>query len=229
MKPRDLHALRRRDIGAAGEHGGERGRASRDYGPRPGPARRPRGRPRRNGRARACRRSGSTSSSLPTLAKTGSGIDGPRRVLRAIDRGGDPAGIEALDDLDELDHGVADMIVPVGIETVGLDHQGAGADQEIAEAGARADAGMAVMGRVGGREKAALLVFAGEEDALMRHEDVVEHDDAGRLAVFGRELGRRLAGPAGRPRDDGDARAHRPARRSKRRSRILRRDGCGRA
>ena len=35
------------------------------------------------------------------------------------------------------------------IETVGLDHQRAGADQEVAEAGARPDAGMAVVRGVG--------------------------------------------------------------------------------
>ena len=39
----------------------------------------------------------------------------------------------------------------------------------------------------------------------MRHEHVVEDHDADGLAVFGREFGGGLAGPAGGTRDDGDA------------------------
>ena len=126
-------------------------------------------------------------------------------ILRAVDRRRDTAGIEALGDGDEFDHRLADVGVTLGVETVGLDHQRAGTDQEIAEAGARADAGMAVMRRVGRGEETALLGFAGQEDAIVRDEDVVEDHDADGLAIFGRELRRSLAGPARGPRHDGDA------------------------
>ncbi len=95
-----------------------------------------------------------------------------------VDRRRDAAGEEPFDDLDQVDHRVADMAVLVGIEAVRLDHQRAGADQQVAEAGTRADARMAVMRRVAGGEEAGLLVLAIGEHAIPRHEHVVEHDDA---------------------------------------------------
>src|SRR3712207_6988560 len=54
-------------------------------------------------------------------------------VLDAVDGGRDPAGVEAFGDRDELDHGVADVAVPVRVEAVRLDHEGARADQQVAE------------------------------------------------------------------------------------------------
>ena len=121
------------------------------------------------------------------------------------------------------------MAVAVGIEAVRLDHQRARADQEVAEAGPRADAGMAVMRGVGGGEEAALLVLAGEEHALVRHEHVVEDHDAGGLAVLGGELRRRLAGPSRRPRHDGDARRIDRHGAADGEVGVLGRHGCGRA
>ena len=56
-----------------------------------------------------------------------------------------------------------------------------------------------------GRDLDALVEHV-EKDALVRHEDVVEHDDRRRLAIFLRELRRRLAGTPGRAGDDGDTR-----------------------
>jgi hypothetical protein len=50
------------------------------------------------------------------------------------------------------------------VEAVGLGHQRAGADQQVAEAGARGDAGVAVVGGVGIGERRAVAPFAGEED-----------------------------------------------------------------
>ncbi len=85
---------------------------------------------------------------LADIGKHRVGHDRAGRVLHAIDGGGDAAGKEAFDDLDEIDHRIADMSVTIGIEPVRLDHQRAGADQQIAETGARADAGMAMMRRV---------------------------------------------------------------------------------
>ena len=76
--------------------------------------------------------------------------------------------------------------------------------------GPRADAGMAVVGGVGGGQEAALLVLAGEEHAVVRHEHVIEDHDARGLAVLGRELRRSLARPACGSRHDRHAgRVHR--------------------
>jgi len=55
------------------------------------------------------------------------------------------AGIEALDDLDELDHRLAQAGLGARVQSIGLAHRRAGADQQVAEAGARADAGVAVV------------------------------------------------------------------------------------
>ena len=125
---------------------------------------------------------------LADIGEDGIGRQRARGPRCAIDRGRDAAGVEALDDLDELDHGIADMAMAVGIEAVGLDHQSPRADQEIAEARPRPDAGMAVMGGIAGGEMAARLGLAGQEDPLMGNEDVVEQHDGHGLAVFGREF-----------------------------------------
>jgi hypothetical protein len=69
------------------------------------------------------------------------------------------------------------------VEAVGLGHQRAGADQQVAVAGARGDAGVAVVGGVGIGDLGAVPPFAGEEDALPGHEDAVEQAHRGALAV----------------------------------------------
>lgn len=66
-----------------------------------------------------------------------------------------------------------------GVEAIRLDHQRAGTDEQITEPGTRADAGMAVMSCVAGREVARLLDRAIDEDPIMGHEHVVELHDAG--------------------------------------------------
>ena len=86
---------------------------------------------------------------LADVGEDGVGHDAAAAVVDAVDRGRHPAGEEALDDGDELDHGVADVAVAVGVEAVGLHHEGAGADQQVAEAGPGADARVAVVGGVG--------------------------------------------------------------------------------
>jgi hypothetical protein len=93
----------------------------------------------------------------------------------------------------------------VGIEAVGLDHQRAGADQQVAEAGACGDAGVAVVGRVGLGQVAGVLGLAVQEHPLVRHEHAVEMDHAGGLPVTPGERRTGLAGAAGRARGDGDA------------------------
>ena len=127
------------------------------------------------------------------------------RVGARIDAGRDAARVEALDDRDQLHHLLAQVRLLAGIEAVRLAHQRAGADQEVAEAGAGGDAGVAMMGRVAVGELGRVLPLAGEEDALPRDEDAVEDDDPGRLAVLVREQRRLLARAPCRPRDDGHA------------------------
>ena len=77
------------------------------------------------------------------LANTGCREAGLRH--RAIDRRRHAARIEALGDPDEVDHRVAHAVRPVDVEPVGLDGERAGADQQVAEPGARGDAGVPVM------------------------------------------------------------------------------------
>ena len=89
-----------------------------------------------------------------------------------------------------------------GIEAVRLAHQRAGADQQVAEAGARGDAGVAVVRRVAVGEMRRVLPLAGEEHALPGDEHAVEDAHAGRLAVLVREQRRLLARPAGGTGDD---------------------------
>jgi hypothetical protein len=62
------------------------------------------------------------------------------------------------------------------------------------------------MGGIRGREKAAFLGLAVEEDTFVRHEHIVEDDDAGGLSVLRGELGCRLSRTTGRPRHDGHSR-----------------------
>ncbi len=53
------------------------------------------------------------------------------RVGRAVDAGGHAAGEEALGDLDQLDHRLAQAADGAGVgKAVGLAHQRAGADQQ---------------------------------------------------------------------------------------------------
>ena len=66
-----------------------------------------------------------------------------RRVGLAVDRGRHAAGMETLDDLDQVDHRLSHAVRAVEIEAVRLRHQGACANQQIAKSGARRDAGMA--------------------------------------------------------------------------------------
>ena len=131
--------------------------------------------------------------------------DARRLVFGRVDARGDAAGIEAFDDGDELHHLFAQVRLLAGVEAVGLAHQRARADQQVAEAGPGRDARLPVVRGVAVREERRVLPLAGKEHALPRHEDLVEDDDAGRLAVLVREQRRLLAGPPGRPRDDGDA------------------------
>ena len=91
----------------------------------------------------------------------------------------------------------------VEVEAVRLGDEGASADEEISEAGARGDAGLPVMGRVAIGEEGGLLPFAGEEDALPRHEDVVEERHAGGLPELAAELRRLFARTPRRPRHEG--------------------------
>jgi len=107
------------------------------------------------------------------------------RVLRAVDRGCDAAGIEALGDGDQLDHRLADVPVAFRIEAVGLDHERTRADQEVAETRASTDAGMPMMRRIGRGQETALFRFAGQENPGVRDEHVVEDHDADGLAVLG--------------------------------------------
>ena len=205
MKRDTSSALRGRNIGPPAEHGGERGsRFGVVVLVRPGQ--------RDDQAARDVMRQPvhvvdfRREQQLADIGEHRVRHDRAGRVFHAIDRRGDAAGEKAFGNRDEFDHGVADVAVAFGVEPVRLDHQRAGADQQIAEAGARADAGMAVVGGVGRGEEAAFLVFAGQKHALVRHEHVVEDDDAGRLAVFAGEFRRRLAGASRRPGDDGHAR-----------------------
>ena len=122
-----------------------------------------------------------------------------RRVDARVHARRDAARIEALDDRDQLDHLLAQMRLLPRIEAVRLAHQRAGADQEVAEAGAGGDAGVAMVRRVAVGQVGRVLPLAGKEDALPGDEDAVEDDDAGRLAVLVREQRRLFAGrPAGR-------------------------------
>ncbi|MCY1226415.1 hypothetical protein D9M72_386440 [compost metagenome] len=126
----------------------------------------------------------------------------------AVDAGRHAAGKEALGDGDELDHLLAQVALLAGVEAVGLAHQRAGADQQVAEAGAGRDATVAVVRGVAVGQVARVLPFAGVEHALPRHEHAVEHAHAGALAVLAAEEGvavlQLFAGSAGRPRDDGE-------------------------
>ena len=153
----------------------------------------------------------------------------PGRVLDAVDRGRDAAGEEALDDLDELDHGVADVAVALGIEAVRLDHQRAGADQQVAEAGARADAGMAVMRRVGGGEKAASSVSPARKTRSCGTKTSSKSTTPVDWPYLAENFAAGLAGPAGRPRDDGDARRVHRHRAADREVGVLRQHACGTA
>ena len=94
----------------------------------------------------------------------------------------------------------------VSVEPIGVDHQRAGADQQVAETGARGNARVPVVGGVRGRQCARFLDLAVGEHPVPRHEHIVELDDAGRLAVFGGELGGALTRPSCGPSNDGDAR-----------------------
>ena len=133
------------------------------------------------------------------------GLDVTGRVLDAVDRRRDAAGIEALDGLDQLDHGVAQVCVAPHAQAVGLDHHRAGADQQVAEAGPRTDAGMAMVGRVGLGEELGVLGLATQEHAVPGNEDVLEHAHGSGLSVLATEQRLRLAGTAGRTRDHGQA------------------------
>jgi hypothetical protein len=62
-------------------------------------------------------------------------------VLLRVDAGCDTAGVEAFGDLDQLHHGISKIAPGAGIEAVRLAHEGAGANQQVAEAGSRRDAG----------------------------------------------------------------------------------------
>ncbi len=195
----DLEAMRRRNVGAPGKHGGERGLRCRIVvllGSRQ----------RHHEAAGKIMRQPvhvvdlGREQKLADVGEHHIGRDRAGRVPGAVDRGRHPAGEKAFDDLDELDHGVAHVGVALGIEPVRLDHQRGGADQKIAEPGARADAGMAVMRRIGGGQQPRFLALAGEKHPLPRHEHVLEQHDPGRLAVARREFRRGFAGPARRPR-----------------------------
>ena len=138
------------------------------------------------------------------------GLDAAGAVRRGVDRARDTAGIKTLDDLDELDHALAQVRRALDVEPVGLGHEHAGADQQVAEACARTDAGVPVMGRVGLGEKLRMVPLAGQEHALPRHEHVVEDHHPGGLAVARAERRRLLPRPARRAGDDGHAiRIHR--------------------
>ena len=137
-------------------------------------------------------------------------------VAGAVDRGGDAAGEEPLDDLYQFHQRIPHMGVAVHVQAVRLHHHRAGADQQVAEAGTRANAAVPVVRRVAGGQETAFLMLAGQEDAVPGDEDVVEHHHAGGLPVFAAELRRRFARPSCRPRHDGDARCvhrHRAAHR----------------
>jgi hypothetical protein len=43
---------------------------------------------------------------------------------------------------------------------------------------------MAMVGCVGGGEEAAFFIFAGQKYPIMRHKDVIEDNDAGRLTIL---------------------------------------------
>ena len=94
------------------------------------------------------------------------------------------------------------MRCAIRIEPVRFDHEDTGADQQIAETGARADATVAVVRRVRTREELRVFPFTGEEHLVPRHEHVVEDRDPGGLAVLCAELRRVLARPAGGSRHD---------------------------
>jgi hypothetical protein len=127
-----------------------------------------------------------------------------------VDAGGHAAGEEALGDGDELDHLLAQVGFPARIKAVGLAHQRARADQQVAKTGACADAGVAVVRGVAVGQVARMLPFAGVEHVVHGHEHALENAHAGALAVFAAEQGvavlQRLAGAPGGAGDDGQAR-----------------------
>ena len=148
----------------------------------------------------------SREQEFPDVAEDTVRLDVPGPVLQAVDRSRHTTGEEALDDLDELDHGVAHVPVERGIEAVRLVHEHAGSNQQVAETGARADAAVPVMRRVGRGEETRMLPLACEKNSLVRHEDVVEEHYARRLPVLAREHGAVLTRSARRASHDRHAR-----------------------
>lgn len=71
----------------------------------------------------------------------------------------------------------------VSIQSIGVAHQHAGADQEITEAGARGDATMPMMGCVGGRQITRVFPFPAQENTLMQNEHAIEDHRSDRLAL----------------------------------------------
>ena len=132
------------------------------------------------------------------------------RVGLAVHAGRDAARIEALGDLDQFHHLLAQVRLAPRVEAVGLAHQRAGADQQVAEARARGDAGLPVVRRIAVGEMAAVLPLARVEHVLPRHEHAVEQAHAGALAVLAREqrlaVLHLLAGAPRRARGDGEPR-----------------------
>ena len=123
-------------------------------------------------------------------------------LLRAIHRCCHPARIETLDDLDQVDHGIAHPVRALEIDAVGFGHQRAGPDEEITEARTRRDARLSMLRCVVVENLAGAMPLAGAENAFPWNEYAVEHADTGRLSILAAEFRRRLAGPAGWTRND---------------------------
>jgi hypothetical protein len=105
-------------------------------------------------------------------------------VANRIHARGHAARIESFDDLDQLDHRLAQARDLARIETVRLAHQRTGADEEVAESGARRDAAVAMVRRVAVGERSGVLPLAGVENTLPRNEDTIEDDHRRCLAVL---------------------------------------------
>ena len=143
---------------------------------------------------------------LADVGKHAIGGDHAGLIGLAVDRCRHAASVEALNDLDQINHLVAQVVRAVEVNAIGFCHQRAGADQQITKARTRRNAGMAMVGCIRVGEVAGVLPFTGEEHAIPGHKHVVEHAHTGTLAEFGAELRCCFTRPARRARDDGEAR-----------------------
>ena len=141
-------------------------------------------------------------------------------IARGIHAGRHTAGIEAFGDLDEFHHGLTQRWGLVHIQAVGLRHQRARADQQVAKPRPRGDAGVAVVRRIAVGQHRAVFPLVDIEHPIPGHEDAIEDAHGCGLPVLGGEqrlaMFGLLAGPPGRARDDGQARCidrHRTAHR----------------